>query len=395
MTFPIEAINAQLARLSRHPWHGGRLPGRVEGAEDFAARVPTMTKGELQAEMFRPGHGGFAPHVPPVRINMTPTSDGLMPVMQSAADLDAMTRAARAHLDACGLGPGETCLVTFGYHLFVAGLFYQSVMEAHGIACIPHGPGEAERAVATAKATGATILAGAPSFALKLLDMGLPPPRVLFAGAEPFTGDPALYARVRAALPDTLLIDAYSLSEALPVGRTFPGGRGVHVFDELVWPEVLDPETGAPLPDGERGELVLTHLKKELQPLVRYRTGDLAVLERTAPIHGRTLCLPKVVFGRTDGMVKVKGVKFFPSEVRGMLLGLEGATRNYRVRIERKPGGGDRLTLAVEGALDADAEAELARRFKAQTLIEADAIEVVPELEDGPLMTDARDRHGE
>jgi hypothetical protein len=78
-----------------------------------------------------------------------------------------------------------------------------------------------------------------------------------------------------------------------------------------------------------------------------------------------------------------------------MLLGLEGATRNYRVRIERKPGGGDRLTLAVEGALDADAEAELARRFKAQTLIEADAIEVVPELEDGPLMTDARDRHGE
>ncbi len=388
--FPTDAINAQLERLTSHGWHGARLPRRVDGVAGFRESVPLMTKSDLQAEMAKPGYGGFAPATPPVRVNMTPTSTGLMPVMNSAADLDAMITAARAHLQACGVGPGDTCLVTFGYHLFVAGLFYQSVMEAHGVACIPHGPGEAERAVATAKATGATILAGAPSFALKLLDLGLPAPKVLFAGGEAFTGNPALYQRVKEALPDTLLIDAYSLSEFLPVGRTFPGGTGVHVFDELVWPEIIDPETLAPLPDGERGELVLTHLQKQLQPLVRYRTGDLAMLQRTKPLHGRTLSLPRVVFGRCDGMVKVKGVKVFPSEVGAMLLGLEGVTRRYRVTLTRKPSGGDHLALTVEGRPDEEVQAELARRFKRQTLIDADSIEPVEDLPDGPLLQDLR-----
>lgn len=386
----LDRLNAALDRFARHPFYAGRVPARVESLAEFSERVPLLPKAALQAEMAKPGHGAMRPQVPPVRVNMTPVPGGLMPVMSSRADLDAMIAACRTQLDACGIGPGDTCLVTFGYHLFVAGLFYQSQMEAHGVACIPHGPGEPERIAAIARDQGVTVLAGNPSFALKAIAAGMPPPRVFFAGGEPFTANRSLHAAVRAAMPETHLIDAFSLSEVLPVGRTFPGGTGVHVFDEWVHAEVLDPETGAPLPEGERGELVLTHLGKELMPLLRYRTGDLAVLRITAPLHGRTVCLPEVVMGRTDGMVKVKGVKFYPSEVARLLLGVEGLSGRYRVTLARKPGGGESLALALEGRADAQALETLRAGFKAQTLLAPDTVETVETLADGPLITDNR-----
>jgi phenylacetate-CoA ligase len=192
-------------------------------------------------------------------------------------------------------------------------------------------------------------------------------------------------------MPDTILVDSFSLSEFLPVARTFPGGTGVHVFDELVYAEVIDPATGELVGDGERGELVLTHLKKEAQPLVRYRTGDLTVRQSTDPVHGRAVNLPRVVFGRTDNMVKVKGVKIYPSEMRAVLLGLEGPTGGYRLIVSAKEGGGDRLALAVEGAGNADVTEEIAKRFKSQTLISADEIVFANHLEEGPLAVDERE----
>jgi phenylacetate-CoA ligase len=386
----LDLLNAQLARLQTHPFYEGRLPRSVESAVEFAERVPLMTRAELVVEMNRPGYGAFAPQVPPVRIHLTPMGASLVPILHSAADLRAIEAACGQHLDACGIGPGDVCMVTFGYHLFVAGLFYQTQMEARGVACIPHGPGETERAARVAQQCGVTVLAGNPSHALKLIEAGCPVPRVFFAGGEAFTGNAALYARVREAMPGTLLIDSYSLSECLPVARTFPGGEGVHVFDELLYAEVIDPDTGAPVAEGERGELVLTHLKKELQPLVRYRTGDLTVLKRTAPVHGRTVSLPRVVFGRADSMVKIKGVKVYPSELRTVLLGVEGVTGAYRLVVGRKDHGGDHLTLQVEGTPDGAAIEAIAERFKRQTLIHADSIEAVAKIEGGALVEDKR-----
>ncbi|CAG9218986.1 Phenylacetate-coenzyme A ligase [Paraburkholderia tropica] len=386
----LDRLNAQLERLHAHPFYAGRLPRKVANAAEFAERVPLMSRAQLVAEMAKPGYGAFAPapSTPPVRVHLTPMGASLVPILHSATDLRTIEAACGQHLDACGIGPGDVCMVTFGYHLFVAGLFYQSQMEARGVACIPHGPGETERAAQVARQCGVTVLAGNPSHALKLIEAGCPIPRVFFAGGEAFSGNAELYARVRAAMPDTLLIDSYSLSECLPVARTFPGDgdrKGVHVFDELLYAEVIDPDSGAVLPDGERGELVLTHLKKELQPLVRYRTGDLTVLERTPPVHGRTVSLPRVVFGRVDSMVKVKGVKVYPSELKTVLLGVPGATGAYRLVLSRKAHGGDHLTLLVEGAPN-DLQA-VAERFKRQTLIHADAIEVVEKL-DGPALVE-------
>ncbi|HKR39583.1 MAG TPA: hypothetical protein VJU59_07870 [Paraburkholderia sp.] len=386
----LDALNAQLARLQTHPFYEGRLPRSVASAAEFAERVPLMTRAELVAEMNRPGYGAFAPAVPPVRVHLTPMGATLVPILQSAADLRAIEAACSQHLDACGIGPGDVCMVTFGYHLFVAGLFYQTQMEARGVACIPHGPGETERAARVAQQCGVTVLAGNPSHALKLIEAGCPVPRVFFAGGEAFTGNAALYSRVREAMPGTLLIDSFSLSECLPVARTFPGGTGVHVFDELLYAEVIDPDTGMPVAEGERGELVLTHLQKELQPLVRYRTGDLTVLERTAPVHGRTVSLPRVVFGRADSMVKIKGVKVYPSELKTVLLGVEGATGTYRLVVGTKAHGGDHLTLQVEGTAQGGAIEAIAERFKRQTLIHADAIETVAKIEGAALVEDQR-----
>ena len=386
---PVDALNAQLDRLSAHPFYAGRLPARIADEAEFAASVPLMSRRDLVAEMTKPGYGAFG-GANPVRINLSPMGPALVPAMQTAGDLANLIAAARSHLDACGIGPGDVCAVTFGYHLFVAGLFYQSQMEAHGVGCIPLGPGEAERAAELCAAHNVTVLAGNPSFSLKLIEAGLKAPRVFFAGGEAFTGNPTLYGAVRAAMPDTMLVDSFSLSEFLPVARTFPGGEGVHVFDELVHAEVIDPETGAPVADGERGELVLTHLKKEAQPLVRYRTGDLTVKRVTDPVCGRTVNLPRVVFGRTDEMVKVKGVKLYPSEIRAVLLGLDGPTGGYRLTVCAKPGGGDRLELTLEG-IGGDAVAEeVARRFKSQTLISADAISFADSLDDGPSVVDER-----
>ena len=389
MSSATDALNAQLEKLSRHPFYKGRVPSSVADAADFAANVPLMNRADLVAEMTRPGYGAFGGSNP-VRMNLSPMGASLVPAMQTAGDLDNLIAAARTHLDACGIGPGDVCAVTFGYHMFVAGLFYQSQMEAHGVACIPLGPGEAERTVEVCAAHNVTVLAGNPSFSLKLIEAGLTPPKVFFAGGEAFTGNPTLYNAVRAAMPDTVLVDSFSLSEFLPVARTFPGGEGVHVFDELVYAEVIDPATGDPVADGERGELVLTHLKKEAQPLLRYRTGDLTVRRTTEPVHGRTVNLPRVVFGRTDDMVKVKGVKVYPSEIRSVLLGLDGPTGSYRLRVSARDGGGDRLALALEGAGNDDVSEEIARRFKSQTLISADEITFVEELEEGPAVLDER-----
>jgi len=348
-----------------------------------------MSRAEFVAEMRKPGYGAFG-GAPVVRVNMSPMGGGLVPVMQTRRDLDRMIAACRSHLDACGITEDDVCAVFFGYHLFVAGLYYQSQMEAHGVACIPLGPGEAERAVEICAANNVTVLAGNPSFALRLIEAGLAPPKVFFAGGEPFTGNPKLYNAVADAMPGAMLVDAFSLSEFLPVGRTFPGGVGVHVFDELVYAEVIDPETGLPVADGARGELVLTHLAKEAQPLVRYRTGDLTVKVETPPVFGRAVCLPRVVFGRTDDMVKVKGVKLYPSELRSVLIGIDGLDGKYRLTVTNKPGGGDAIRLTLGGTAVGTVMDLVAARFKEQTLVAADAVEVVAELPDGPAVVDER-----
>ena len=140
MTFPADTLNERLEWLASHPFYKDRVPASVADSEEFAAAVPLMSRADLVAEMEKPGYGAFS-GTNPVRINLSPMGPSLIPAMQTAGDMEHMIAAGRTHLDACGIGPGDVCAVTFGYHMFVAGLFYQSQMEAHGVGSIPLRPG--------------------------------------------------------------------------------------------------------------------------------------------------------------------------------------------------------------------------------------------------------------
>ena len=123
---------------------------------------------------------------------------------------------------------------------------------------------------------------------------------------------------------------------------------------------------------------------------MRYRTGDLTVRITTPSVFGRTICLPLVVFGRTDEMVKIKGVKLYPSEIRSVLLGIDGLDGKYRIILSKKPGGGDAIRLTLSGTGGGDVIDRVAHRFKSRILVGADDIDIVEVLDGGPAIIDER-----
>ncbi len=164
----------------------------------------------------------------------------------------------------------------------------------------------------------------------------------------------------------------------------------MHVADRLLYLEIVEPETGAVLPDGERGEVVLTHLRRQGSPLLRFRTGDLSLLEHIECSCGRRATLTRGVLGRTDEMHKVKGVKLYPSQIDHLLRPLPAYTPGkYRMVISARPGGGDFLHLLVEGPDPGPTAIEIiAQRIKGNLLIKPDKIEFIEKLIEGPRVKD-------
>jgi phenylacetate-CoA ligase len=281
--------------------------------------------------------------------------------------------------------------VTFGYHLFIAGLFYQNQLEYYGAKVIPLGPGESERAVTLINDYEVSVLISNPTFAMKLAAMGIPSVRILFVGGEPFASVEGYAERVRAAFGrDITIIDSYSMALCMPIARSCQYGTGLHLMDDFIYAEVIDPATGDPVSCGERGELVVTHLFKDAAPLLRYRTGDLTYMEKEKCRCGRELTLPKSVFGRTDEMLKIKGVKFWPSQIATLIRGIQGTTGKYRVVVTDAKGV-DTLELIIEGSDEVKDKIDiLAQRLKQETLVAFNKITVVNEHVPGPVVIDER-----
>lgn len=306
-------------------------------------------------------------------------------------DLETMHRVCARSLEAAGLSPQDSVAVTFGYHLFIAGLFYQGQLEYYGAKVIPLGPGESERAVKIINDLQISVLASNPTFAMKLAEQGIPSVHTLFVGGEPFTSVQGYPEKVRAAFDrEITIIDSYSMALCMPIARSCRHNNGLHLMDDFVYAEVVDPDSGEPLPIGDKGELVLTHLHKQAAPLLRYRTGDLTVLERRQCACGRELTMPQSVIGRTDEMLKIKGIKFWPSQVATILRSYPSLSLNYRVEVDSVQGV-DQLRLTVEGSLADDGELErLANHLKSETLLKFNTIETVDKLEQGPGVVDKR-----
>lgn len=369
----------------------GIKPSDIKTVNDFK-RIPFTKSSEILEELKkRPSECSlYSGKV--TRINFSPSGQELYPVYQTQNDLLKMYEVCARSLEAADVKKDDVCAITFGYHLFIAGLFYQSQLEYYGAKVIPLGPGESERAIHLINRYEVSVLMANPTFAMKLASGGIPSVRVLFVGGEPFTSVGGYPEKVKKAFGrDITIIDSYSMALCMPIARSCKYGTGLHLFDNFIFAEVIDPMTGESVPNGEKGELVLTHLYKEAVPLLRYRTGDLTVMETKRCKCGRELTLPKSVFGRTDEMLKIKGVKFWPSQIGTILKEFPECKEKYRIFVH-SPKGVDTLELFVEGDETARNRTEdLSRRLKQETLLAFNKIEIVEKLEEGPLVLDERE----
>jgi len=392
----IKDLREQIKKLHRLNFYKNKLdqagiqPSRIKSLDDFI-RIPFTSSPEILGELRKKPSECSLYNGEVTRVNFSPSGQELYPVYQTKKDLKKMHEVCARTLKAAGVKKGDICVVTYGYHLFIAGLFYQSQLESYGAKVIPLGPGESERAIHLINRYEVSVLITNPTFAMKLAAGGIPSVRILFVGGEPFASVEGYPKKVRTAFGrDLTIIDSYSMALCMPVARSCRHDRGLHIMDDLIYAEVIDPITCEDVPEGEKGELVITHLYKEASPLLRYRTGDLTFMVKEKCPCGREVTLPRGVIGRTDEMLKVKGVKFWPSQVGNILREFPECRDRYRVMV-RSETGVDRLEMMVEGNESAKAKIEeLSRRLKQETLLGFDKVEIVEKLEEGPRVVDER-----
>ncbi len=330
--------------------------------------VPFLTRERLTAAF----EAGELAHPDAVRVHLTPhPGGGWLPEYATRADIDAHGQAAAAALARAGVRPGDHVQVAFGYHRFAGGWIMQDGLEALGAKTIPFGPGETEAQLDTLRKLGVRVLVSAPSFAQKLGEAGARV-ELLISSGEPLTSIAGRRERVEAALGGVAL-DAYASSEAGLMALETPEKRGLRVLEDWVYLEVVDPESGRPVPDGERGELVVTHLTKQAMPLLRFRTGDLTRLERRPD----GTYLPGGVFGNVGGMLKVKGVKLFPREVAFWLAGHGLDHTQHTLRLWSQAGA-DRVGLEVRGGERGDRE-EVQADFQRRFAVRLDTLSISPD----------------
>jgi phenylacetate-CoA ligase len=244
--------------------------------------------------------------------------------------------------------------IAYGYGLFTGGLGAHYGAEKIGASVIPTSGGNTERQVQLMQDFGTNILACTPSYALFLAEVmeekGIDPSalklRAGLFGAEPWT------ETMRKEIENKLKIkayDIYGLSEIIGPGVSFECEyqNGLHINEDHFIPEIIDPVTLKPLPEGEEGELVFTTITKEGLPLIRYRTKDLTSLTYERCTCGRTLVRMKKCTGRSDDMLIIRGVNIFPSQIESVLLEISETEPHYLLVVERK-GRLDMLTVMVE-----------------------------------------------
>jgi len=352
-----EDIRELLKKLTNVPngFYKEKLSGAVIGdsdpQRDFES-LPFTSKEELRDAY--PLGIAAVPDTEIVRIHSSSGTTGtpiIIPYTQKDVH-DWAIMFARCY-EIAGITKADRIQVTPGYGLWTAGIGFQLGAELLGAMAIPMGPGNTEKQLNMMIDMGTTVITATSSFALLLAEeiakRGLRDKIKLKKGV---IGSERWGDKMRARISSELgieLYDIYGLTEIYGpgIGISCEHDCGMHIFDDYLYIEVVDPITGKNLPDGEVGELVITTLKKEGAPLIRYRTHDL-----TSIIPGECKCgrsYPRIatLTGRTDDMVKVKGVNIFPGQVEDILRDIPGVSSEYRIVIERVDGR-DQLILTFE-----------------------------------------------
>jgi phenylacetate-CoA ligase len=269
-----------------------------------------------------------------------------------------------------GVRAGMVVHNAYGYGLFTGGLGFHHGAERLGALVVPVSGGVTGRQATLLRDLGGQVLCSTPSYALHiaqaLQEAGIAREQLALEiglfGAEPWTE--AMREQLEAQL-GLKALNVYGLSEIVGPGvaaECREARDGLHVQEDHFLPEVIDPATGEPVPDGVDGELVFTTLTKEALPLLRYRTGDIASLTREPCACGRGFARMSAVRGRRDDMLIIRGINLYPSQIEHVLLSQEGVAPHYQLVVER-PEQLDEVTIHCEPADDTDTHA-LAERVR-------------------------------
>ena len=329
----------------------GVKPADCRSLADLS-KFPFTTKADLRETY---PFGMFAvPMDKVVRIHASSGTTGKPTVVgYTAKDIDTWTHVMARSIRAAGARPGDKVHVAYGYGLFTGGLGAHYGAERLGLAVVPLGGGMTERQVQLIADFQPQIIMVTPSYMLAIADemerQGVDPKksslRLGIFGAEPWTNELRNSIEQKTSLQ---ALDLYGLSEVIGPGvaqECIETKDGLTIWEDHFYPEVVHPETGEPLPDGEKGELVFTSLTKEALPVIRYRTRDLT---RLLPGTARTMRRMEKITGRSDDMLIVRGVNVFPSQIEELILKQPGLSPHYVLELS-KDGPMDHLTVLVEG----------------------------------------------
>ncbi|MDA8065667.1 MAG: phenylacetate--CoA ligase [Thermaerobacter sp.] len=364
---PGERERAQLERLRRTvrrvaavPFYRDALAERGVLPDDLTCLADLRTLPFTTKDDLRRGYPFGFLTVPREEIVRVHTSSGTTgkPVVAgyTRQDLDLWAEVMARTLRCAGVDQRDVLHNAYGYGLFTGGLGFHLGAEAVGATVVPASGGVTKRQVMLLVDLGATVLTCTPSYALVIAEtareMGVDlrrdgALRVGIFGAEAWSGGMHRQLEEQLGLE---AFDIYGLTEIIGPGVAVEcsAHQGLHIAEDHFLPEVVDPDTGEPLAEGETGELVLTTLTKEGMPLLRFRTRDRTALHRGKCACGRTLVRMDPIRGRTDDMLVVRGMNLFPSQVEELLLADPAVGSNYLLVVERKENRLDQLEIQVE-----------------------------------------------
>ncbi len=330
----------------------GLTPADIRSLDDIA-KLPFTTKTDLRDTY---PFGLFAsPLKDIVRVHASSGTTGKsIVVAYTKDDVAVWTSVMVRSLAACGLHEGDIIQNAYGYGLFTGGLGAHYGVEGIGATVIPISGGNTDRQLLIMKDFGVTAICCTPTYFLHLIDraqqLGVDlkalPLRAGVFGAEPWTESMRKHIE---SVTNIAAYDIYGLSEIIGPGVAIecPAHDGLHIFEDHFYPEIIDPETGKALPDGQEGELVLTTFSKWAMPMIRYRTRDITTLLPGTCACGRTLRRMRRIGRRSDDMLIIRGVNVYPSQIESVLLEVEGTLPHYQIILTRERGL-DQIEVQVE-----------------------------------------------
>ena len=333
----------------------GIRPEDIKTLEDLA-KLPFVTKQDMRDNY---PFGLFAVDRDSlVRIHASSGTTGKPTVVgYTRGDLETWTECVTRIACMGGASSHDTAQICFGYGMFTGALGLHYGLENLGAAIVPSSTGNSQKQIMYMKDFETSLLVATPSYALRLAEvaceMGIDPKkdlkvRILLVGSELLTD--AMREEMHKYWGDDVLITSnYGMSELMGPGVSGECTElsGMHINEDFFIPEIIDPKTGEVLPAGETGELVITCIKKEGLPLIRYRTKDITRLFYEKCRCGRTFCRMENLSGRSDDMLKIRGVNVFPSQIEEVILSCPELGPHYEIVLERE-GYLDKLTVKVE-----------------------------------------------